>query len=254
MRARRFFFLILLLALLVGAVAVGRLTAPYWIGIEVRSVVVEMTSTPDHAATQVAIGQSTAQAILEKAALAATEAAAEADRSQAEEVLETAVALVTQMAQQPTTAPVTPTPNQTQPGTLQAASPTPTLGFTATPTDTVKTYRFAVVNDDSSVQVRDAMVELLEDEYPSADAVPFDGCDHQLASQQWDLVVMDNTMVNSIDGPACIEAILLVHPDTKIIGTSLGRWMQQLTDAGALAVCETGDYKCLLEEVKKVLN
>lgn len=244
---RRFFFIVLLLALLVGGITVGRVTAPYFINIGERAVVVTREATPDHAATQVAIGQATAQVILEEAAQAATDVANEADRQQADQILQTAVALATQMAQQPTTsAGIVPT-SQTQ-----ATSPTPTP--TATLTDLVKNVRFAVVNDDSTVAVRDAMVELLEAEYPSADAVPFDGCDHQLLSQQWDLVIMDNTMVNSIGGPACIEAILLVHPDTKIIGTSLGRWKRQLTGAGALAVCDTGDYKCLLEEVKKVLN
>jgi hypothetical protein len=240
------------------------LTAPYWIGIEARSVVVEMTPTPNWAATEVAIGQATAQAILDQAAQAATQAAVEADRSQAEEVLETAVALATQMAQQPTVAPATPTPTQ------PAASPTPP-GLTATQivTATVQTtsevvLRIAVVEDNSACpNCRERAVTALEKAFDEAgikaEVKGFTGCSPAFLSETWDGVSMDYKLgiTNGVD---CIAILKFAYDTRKIpqypdfVGYAGSMWHGEFRRAGITNVCNKPDEECLVETMLELVS
>jgi hypothetical protein len=145
---------------------------------------------------------------------------------------------------------VTPQASQS---TVTVSTVTP--GPSPTPTSALSAIRIGVANDGSAVDnVLQEMVSRLRKKYPGAEIVSFDGCDHRLITEAWTLIVMDRKMEHSLDGPACMEAIRLVHPETPFIGVALGGGLDALLDAGAIAICDTGDYDCLLKEVKKILE
>jgi len=213
--------------------------------VEVTRVIV-VTATPDLPATVLAEAYAKSTASVAQANAEATMVSVETTQeAQLQRAAQTATSSVA-------TRQATPIRVTSQPVSSTVIVSTVTPGPSPTPTSAV---RIAVVNDNSAVEnVRQEMVKRLQAGYPNAEVASFKGCDHRLVTETWSLILMDRKMEGSIDGPTCMQGIYLVHPDTSIIGISLSGGKHALLDAGAVSVCDTGDYECLLKEVKKILK
>jgi len=133
---------------------------------------------------------------------------------------------------------------------------TVTPGATPTPTAATQAKKFACVNDGSGgfPTVCEDTARVLKENFSGAVVEFFTTCDERVVNELWSGIAIDNGLGGRSVGPGCIKRVLAEHPETVIIGQSLGFASKlQLTRAGARVTCNTGDMRCLIEAFKKYL-
>jgi len=150
---------------------------------------------------------------------------------------------------QVTSAATSAQPSPTQP---QIASPTPTP--TAVLTDTAKTLRLAVVDDNSGGDFRQEAVKALKEAFPDSEIEGYSFCDPRVVVGEFDLVVMDYSMANSPDGAACTRAILKIHALTVVVGWGAPEWKDEMIGAGAQGFVEKSPTNLNLDELYELIK
>lgn len=199
-KLRRFFYIVLLPSLIIGGIVVGRITAPYDIGVTVQSVVLRYTATPDLSATEVAYGQKTAQAILNEANQDATQVVEEANRE------------VTRLAQ--------PTADDTvetdMPVPTSTATPFPTV--TPTATKVAEEPIFWIAEDEALSSIAQA----IQYRFPKAVLVSVGHCFDLVGLMgSPNVVYLDHQYSGRNDGPGCAQQLLEKHPNTLVVAVSV---------------------------------
>ena len=216
--------------------------------VETQEVVMEVTPTPNI--------QETLSSIVERGAVEAT-AMIELGRAQM-----TLESVNTELERQQALAGMT----QTAVAPVYTLEPTATLTPIDTPTSTStatpeaflgKGHNMACVDDNSGgSDFLGECITALKATFPEAEVVGYKGCDHELLTSKWSVVVMDYTMSNSLDGGACTRAVLLTHPNTNVVGYSMdGTWeVEKFLDAGANEFVRKPNLTLLVETIRRLLE